>query len=56
MPRLVGKRSNNGLVFGLLVVLVAIAGLGTLEYKGYTNLVPTFGEQRQPLIGESEAL
>lgn len=56
MPRLVGKRSNKGLAFSLLVVLVAIAGLGALEYKGYTNLIPAIGEQRQPLIGESEAL
>jgi hypothetical protein len=52
MPRLVGKRSNNGVFWSLAVLLLAIAGLGTLEYKGYTNLLPEMGGQGRPLVGE----
>ena len=52
MPRLVGKRSNNGVLWGLAVLLLAIAGLGALEYKGYTNWVPEIEAQRRSLVGE----
>jgi hypothetical protein len=54
MPRLVGKRSNSGFLWSLAVLVVAIAGLGTLEYKGYTDLVPEIGPQVQPVFGGSD--
>lgn len=47
MPRLVGKRSNNGFLWSLTLLLVAIAGFGILEYKGYTNWLPELEAQRQ---------
>lgn len=43
MPRLVGKRSNNGLIYGGVFLLLAIATGGTLEYIGVIDLVPNFG-------------
>lgn len=52
MPRLVGKRSNNGIIWGAAVLLLVIAGLGALEYKGYTNWAPEIGAQRRSLVGE----
>jgi hypothetical protein len=36
----VGKRSNRGAIWTVALLLLAIAGVGTLEYKGYTNWVP----------------
>ncbi|HSM81365.1 MAG TPA: hypothetical protein VLS96_06750 [Nodosilinea sp.] len=54
MPRLVGKRSNHGFFWSLAVLLVAVAGLGAVEYKGYTDFVPEFGEPRQPVVGTAE--
>jgi hypothetical protein len=52
MPRLVGKRSNRGFFWSLAIVLIAIAGFGALEYKGYTNLLPEVGPE-QPLAGDA---
>lgn len=54
MPRLVGKRSNSSFLWSLTVLVVAIAGLGTLEYKGYTDLVPEIGPQTRPVVGGSD--
>jgi hypothetical protein len=45
MTRLRGKRSNGGLQ--LLLLLVIGATIGTLlEYFGFINLIPTFGQRR----------
>lgn len=52
MPRLVGKRSNNGVFWSLAVLLLVIAGLGALESKGYTNLLPEIDAQLRPSVGE----
>jgi hypothetical protein len=56
MPRLVGKRSNNGLFWSLAMLLIAIAGLGVMEYKGYTNLVPELGGLRQSITRETDGM
>jgi hypothetical protein len=42
MPRLEGKRSNNGLYVVLLLVLVVIAII-LLDYFGVIHLIPNFG-------------
>ena len=42
MPRLEGKRSNNGLYIVLLLVLVVVVVV-LLEYSGATNVIPNFG-------------
>jgi hypothetical protein len=45
MPRLVGQKSDNSWVPGLL--LVAVVGVtGYLEYFGFIDVVPNFGAQR----------
>ncbi len=50
MPRLVGKKSNNGLVPGLLIV--AVAGVaGYLEYFGIIDVVPDFGMSKSYISG-----
>jgi hypothetical protein len=54
MPRLVGKRSNSGVLWSFAVLVVAIAGFGTLEYKGYTDFVPEVGPQVRPTVGGSD--
>ena len=54
MPRLVGKRSNSGFFWSLAVLIVAIAGFGTLEFKGYTNWLPAIDSQGQPVVGDAE--
>lgn len=54
MPRLVGKRSNSGYLWSLAVLVLAIAGFGAMEYKGYTDLVPEIGPQSQPVVGGSD--
>ncbi len=53
MPRLVGKRSNSGFLWSFAVLAVAIAGFGTLEYKGYTDFVPEIGPQLRPAAAGS---
>jgi hypothetical protein len=45
MPRLVGKPSKTPLYVGI-AVLVAVAGLGALEYTGTIDLIPGFGEDQ----------
>ncbi|QMS87165.1 hypothetical protein HUN01_06065 [Nostoc edaphicum CCNP1411] len=44
MPRLIGKRSNNGANTTVLIILVAIFGV-LLEYFGMIDLVPSFGRE-----------
>jgi hypothetical protein len=44
MPRLIGKRSNTGSSFTLLILFVAIAGV-LLEYFGAINIIPGFGRE-----------
>jgi len=44
MPRLVGKSSNKGLVYGGAFLLIAIATGVTLEYTGVIDLFPEFGK------------
>ena len=46
MPRLVGKRPSSA---PALLTLLTIVGLGAvaLEYLGYINLVPGFGQNVQ---------
>jgi hypothetical protein len=46
MPRLVGKKSNDGLIATLLL-LVAIAAAVGLEYTGAIDVVPGFGRDTQ---------
>ena len=48
MPRLVGKRSNKGLIYGGVFLLLAIATGVTLEYMGVIDLVPEFGKSNSP--------
>jgi hypothetical protein len=43
MPRLVGKRSNNGASLGLLLI-AAVAAYGVLEYSGTVDLIPHVGQ------------
>jgi hypothetical protein len=47
MPRLVGKQSNNGLLTGLVLVVVIAAAAGGAEYLGYTNLIPGWGKDQR---------
>ncbi len=48
MPRLVGKRSNKGLIYSGVFLLLAIATGGTLEYIGVIDLIPNFGTPSKP--------
>jgi hypothetical protein len=48
MPRLVGKSSNKGLVYGGVFLLLAIVTGVTLEYMGVIDLVPEFGKSTSP--------
>jgi len=54
MPRLVGKKSDKGLIFGGVILLLAIATGGTLEYFGVIDLVPGFGQNTTPAPVTSE--
>jgi hypothetical protein len=42
MPRLIGKQSDHSGYVGLLLIL-AIATAGSLEYLGAINVIPGFG-------------
>lgn len=42
MPRLIGKQSNGSWSIGLLLFL-AIATAGSLEYFGFIQVIPGFG-------------
>ncbi len=44
MPRLVGKRSNKGVIYTGVFLVLAIAVAGTLEYVGAIDLIPDFGK------------
>lgn len=44
MPRLIGKRSDNGANITVLIILVAIVGI-LLEYLGAIDIVPGFGRE-----------
>jgi len=44
MPRLVGKRSNKGVIYTGVFLGLAIATAVTLEYVGAIDLVPDFGK------------
>jgi hypothetical protein len=46
MPRLVGKQSNSSWYAGLFLV-VAIATAGYLEYFGFMNMIPGFGQDHR---------
>jgi hypothetical protein len=46
MPRLVGKQSNTPLYVGI-ALLLALAGVGGLEYFGAINVIPGFGLESQ---------
>ncbi len=46
MPRLVGKSSNKGLVYGGVLLVLAIATAGTLEYVGAIDVIPNFGKSK----------
>jgi hypothetical protein len=48
MPRLVGKSSNKGLIYGGAFLLLAIATAGTLEYIGVIDVIPNFGKSTKP--------
>jgi hypothetical protein len=56
MPRLVGKSSNKGLVFGGVIVVLAIATAGTLEYIGVIDVIPGFGQNTSsaPILPERQ--
>ena len=41
MPRLIGKQSNNSW-YVTLVLMLAIAAAGSLEYLGVINVIPGF--------------
>jgi hypothetical protein len=47
MPRLVGKQSNGSQYTRLLIFFVIVAA-GSLEYFGFTNLIPGFGRDQNP--------
>jgi hypothetical protein len=47
MPRLIGKQSNNSW-YVTLILIVAIAAAGSLEYLGVINVIPGFGNERSP--------
>jgi hypothetical protein len=44
MPRLIGKRSDNGTNLTVLIIIAAIAGI-LLEYLGAIDIVPDFGRE-----------
>ncbi|HEY9887424.1 MAG TPA: hypothetical protein V6D02_03435 [Candidatus Obscuribacterales bacterium] len=44
MPRLIGKQSNNSW-YMTLVLIMAIAVAGSLEYLGVINVIPGFGNE-----------
>jgi len=44
MPRLVGKQSHNSWYAGLFLVVAIAATVGSLEYFGFTNIIPGFGQ------------
>jgi len=44
MPRLIGKRSDNGANITVLIILAAIVGI-LLEYIGAIDIVPGFGRE-----------
>lgn len=44
MPRLIGKRSDNGANITVLIILAAIVGI-LLEYLGAIDIVPGFGRE-----------
>lgn len=44
MPRLIGKRSDNGANIAVLIILAAIVGI-LLEYLGALDIVPGFGRE-----------
>lgn len=46
MPRLVGKKSNNGLLAGF-VLLAAVVAAGAVEYLGYVNFIPSWGKDQR---------
>jgi len=48
MPRLVGKRSDKGLIYSGVFLLLAIATAGTLEYIGVIDVIPNFGKSTNP--------
>jgi hypothetical protein len=45
MPRLIGKQSNNSWSM-LLILILAVAAAGSLEYFGFINVIPGFGSER----------
>lgn len=51
MPRLIGKQSNGSWSFSLLL-LIAIATAGSLEYLGLINVIPGFGWDRSANVSE----
>jgi hypothetical protein len=53
MPRLIGKQSNSGWYAGLFLIL-AIAAAASLEYFGFINMIPGFGQEQK--IGEQSSL
>lgn len=46
MPRLVGKRSDSSSTATLLILFAILAGV-LMEYSGYINVIPGFGQSRQ---------
>jgi hypothetical protein len=48
MPRLVGKHSDASPMIALLCLLAISAGI-SLEYLGYINVVPGFGQDIQDI-------
>jgi hypothetical protein len=49
MPRLVGKQSNNGLLTGVVLVVVIAATASSAEYLGYTNFIPSWGKNQRDM-------
>jgi hypothetical protein len=49
MPRLVGKQSNNGLLTGVVLVVVIAASASSAEYLGYTNFIPSWGKNQRDM-------
>jgi hypothetical protein len=48
MPRLVGKRSNKGVIYAGVLFVLAIATFGVLEYTGAVDVIPNFGKSTKP--------
>jgi hypothetical protein len=44
VPRLIGKQSNNGWYAGLFLIAAIAITTGVLEYSGFTNVIPGFGQ------------